>query len=240
MSAGPLVQILRLSSPHPLAVNRRAHRFEQVGARNRADRQSDALTAVQICNLMAAERHAHKIGLPFTRMITIHWQAAGLSLEDMVRATGRFIDLMTKTLARHGSKTTWLFVHENAAGNGHEKGGHVHLLAHVPAVLVSVMKKLQMRWLKQITGQPYRAKVIRSRPIGGRLGLEASNPELHLANAQTALAYILKGACPAIAPQFGLLRLQAGGRVIGKRIGTSQNIGAKARAAFLQDGRAKF
>src|SRR5690554_6441344 len=53
------------------------------GARNRADRESHALTSVQIANLGAAERHAAAIGLPFTRMITIHWQAAGLSLEAM-------------------------------------------------------------------------------------------------------------------------------------------------------------
>lgn len=34
------------------------------GVRNRADRESHALTAAQIANLKAAERHAEKIGLP--------------------------------------------------------------------------------------------------------------------------------------------------------------------------------
>ena len=34
------------------------------GARNRASRESHALTAAQIANLRAAERHATKIGLP--------------------------------------------------------------------------------------------------------------------------------------------------------------------------------
>jgi len=33
------------------------------------------------------------------------------------------------------------------------------------------------------------------------------------------------------ASQFGLERLEPGGRIIGKRCGTSQNIGAKARKA---------
>lgn len=210
------------------------------GARNRADRQSDALTAVQVCNLMAAERHARQIGLPFTRMITIHWQAAGLRLEDMVKATGRFIDLMTKALARHRSKTAWLFVHENVAGNGHEKGGHVHLLAHIPADLVPVIKKLQMRWLRRITGRPYQPKVIRSTPLGRRLRLETTNPELYLANAQQALAYLLKGAAPEVASQFGLLRQKTGGRVLGKRVGTSQNIGVKARAACSHRSKPEF
>ncbi|UNK80071.1 hypothetical protein MNQ96_02975 [Sphingopyxis granuli] len=201
------------------------------GARNRADRESHALTVAQIANLKAAERHAEKIGLPFTRMISIHWQAAGLPLAGMAKATGRFTDLMAKALARHGSGTAWLWVHENVPGNSHDKGGHCHLLAHVPADLVSRLTALQRGWLRRITGQPYQARVIHSKPIGGRLGLEAGNPDLHAVNLEVALAYVLKGASPEAASQFGLERLEAGGCIIGKRCGTSQNIGAKARKA---------
>lgn len=195
------------------------------GARNRADRESHALTAAQIGNLRAAERHAEKIGLPFTRMISIHWQAAGVPLAGMAKATYRFTDLLTKALARHGSRTAWLWTHENGDG----KGGHCHLLAHVPANLVPVVTARQRGWLNRITLRSYRARVIHSKPIGGRLGLEAGNPDLHAVNLETALAYVLKGASPEAASQFGLERLEAGGRVIGKRCGTSQNIGAKAR-----------
>jgi hypothetical protein len=197
------------------------------GARNRADRESHALTSAQIANLEAAELHARAIGLPFTRMITIHWQAAGVALADMVKATGRFLDLLTKALARNESKTAWLWTLEN----GDRKGGHCHLLVHVPAALVSILTKLQKGWLRRITGKPYRARVIHSKPIGGRLGLEAGNPELHSINLAVALGYVLKGADAVAAEQFGLERLQAGGRIIGKRCGTSQNIGAKARKA---------
>lgn len=195
------------------------------GARNRADRQSYALTVAQIANLKAAERHAEKIGLPFNRMISIHWEGAGVPLAGMAKATGRFTDLMVKTLARHGSGAAWLWTHENGDG----KGGHCHMLAHVPADLVSRLTALQRGWLRRITGQPYRARVIHSKPIGGRLGLETGNPDLHAVNLEAALAYVLKGASPEAASQFHLKRLEPGGRVIGKRCGTSQNIGAKAR-----------
>lgn len=195
------------------------------GARNRADRESHALTTPQISNLKAAERYARAIGLPFTRMITIHWQAAGVALGDMVKATGRFLDLLAKALARHKSKTAWLWTLEN----GDRKGGHCHLLVHVPAALVSILTRLQKGWLRRITGKPYRKRVIRSEPIGGRLGLEAGNPELHAINLAVALGYVLKGANAKAAEQFGLERMEAGGRIIGKRCGTSQNIGAKAR-----------
>ncbi|WP_223176472.1 hypothetical protein [Sphingomonas lutea] len=195
------------------------------GARNRAERVSYALSAAQIANLSAAGGYSVAIGLPFTRMLTIHWEAAGVPLSGMAKATGRFTDLLTKCLTRHGSKTAWLWVHENGDG----KGGHCHLLAHVPAHLVQTVASLQRGWLRRITGQPYRARVIYSKPIGGRLGLEEGNPELHAINLDAALGYLLKGASDKAAAQFRLERLEAGGRIIGKRCGTSQNIGAKAR-----------
>jgi len=195
------------------------------GARNRSNRESHALTVTQIANLTNAEGHSKAIGLPFTRMQTIHWESAGVPLEGMAKATGRYLDLLTKWLARKGCKTAWLWVHEGGEG----KGGHCHLLIHVPAELARELAAKQKGWLRRITGKPYRKRVIHSKPIGGRLGLERGNPELHAVNLEAALAYCLKGASLKAASQFGLERLEPGGRVIGKRCGTSQNIGATAR-----------
>lgn len=197
------------------------------GARNRATRESHALSAAHVANLTAATAHADAIGLPFTRMITIHWEAAGVPSNGMAKATGRYTGLLTKALARHGCRTAWLSVHENGDG----KGGHCHLLAHVPAELVAMVTGLQKRWLRNISGRPYRKRVIHSEPIGGRLGLENGNPALHAINLATALAYVLKGASNDAVSRFGLERLEPGGLVIGKRCGTSQNISAKARKA---------
>lgn len=143
------------------------------------------------------------------------------------QAPGRFIDLLSKAIHRHGSRTAYVWTHENGDG----KGGHCHILAHVPPDLVPMLTGLQMGWLRTITGQPYRKRVIHSDPIGGRLGLETSNPELHLVNVLAALAYCLKGATPDAAAKYGLGRCNEGGRIIGKRCGTSQNIGATARKA---------
>jgi hypothetical protein len=75
-----------------------------------------------------------------------------------------------------------------------------------------------------------------SKPIGGRLGLEAGNPDLHAINLEAALAYVVKGANLDAAARFALERLEPGGRVIGKRCGTSQNIGAKARREYKRSG----
>jgi len=201
------------------------------GSRNRGDRESVSLTSAQVRNLMASERHARMIGLPFTRMLTIHWEAAGVQLECMAKATGRFTDLMTKVLARHGSSTAWLWVHEGGPG----KGGHCHMLVHVPSKLVSLLLRRQMSWLRRITGKSCRTRVIHSKPIGGRLGLERSNPELHAVNLEAALAYVLKGMDSRAAREFDFTRLEPGGRVIGKRCGTSQNIGRKARSCWASD-----
>lgn len=203
------------------------------GARNRADRVSYALTLKQVGNLTAAARHAEAIGLPFTRMITIHWEGAGVPLPDLPKATGRFVDLLTKGLARHGSRTAWLWVHENGDG----KGAHCHLLVHVEPSLVPVISRLQKRWLRLIGGNPYRTGVIKSRPIGGRLGLETGNPDLHATNLNVALEYLLKGADTNTAATYELKRREDGGRIIGKRCSTSQNIGAKARKARQPDSK---
>jgi hypothetical protein len=143
----------------------------------------------------------------------------------MARATGRFLDLMGKAIRRHGGATAWVWVHEG----GKDKGGHCHLLAHVPPDLVAIISRLQMGWLRRITGKAYRARVIASRPIGGRLGLETGNPDLHAHNLAAALLYVLKGADSEAAPAFNLQRLEPGGLIIGKRCGVSQNIGPKAR-----------
>ena len=197
------------------------------GARNRADRESHALSAAHVANLTAAARHAGAIKLPLNRMVTIHWEAAGVPLAGMAKATGRFLDLLTKWLARQKSRTAWLWVHEGGDG----KGGHCHLLAHVPPECVKALTGQLRGWLGRITGNPYLRRVIHSKPIGGRLGLERGNPDVHAINLEAALSYVLKGASPEAASQFALERLEPGGRVIGKRCGTSQNIGAKARKA---------
>lgn len=196
------------------------------GARNRADRTSIELSVGQVGNLIEATGHAIAIGLPFTRFITIHWELAGIDTGRMAKATGKYLDLLTKSLRRHGSETSWLWVHED----GHGKGGHCHILVHVPADLVRIINRPRFKWLRLISGRPYRANVIHSVPIGRRLRLELTNPELYFSNVDAALGYVLKGAGPEAARRYALERLIPGGLIVGKRCGTSQNIGPKARA----------
>lgn len=195
------------------------------GSRNLANRESYALSVAHVANLKAATAHASEIGLPFTRMITIHWETLGVPLKSMAKATGRFLDYLTKWLSRCQCRTAWIWVHEN----GDVKGGHCHALAHVPSEHVKALTGRLRAWLRLISGKPYRKRAIKSKPIGRRLRLEKGNPDLHARNLESTLVYLLKGANPKAAAKFGLERLEPGGLVIGKRCGTSQNIGAKAR-----------
>ena len=216
------------SNPNDREVSKQAFNGKRRGgARNRADRTNYGLTATQVGNLHAAAFMAEKIGLPLNRFITVHWEAAGVRLENMARATGRFIDFLTRWLARQGHRTAWIWVHENGCGIG----GHCHLLAYVPPDCVTKLTAAQKRWLRRITGKPNRKGVIKSSIIGGRLGLEISNPDLYFANLETALAYVIKQADIVLTRGFH----QPGGQVIGKRCGTSQNIGAKARGQTFQE-----
>lgn len=204
-----------------------AQRTGEGGARNHSCRESYALRRAQVENLLAATSHACKVGLPFNRMITVHWEAAGIPLRGMAQATGHFIDLLSKTVARNGGRIAWAWVHEG----GDKKGGHAHILVHVPEHVIDVVTRLQKGWLRAITGVAYRRGVIRTKPIGPRRGVEMSNPPLHQENLNSAVFYILKGCAIHVAEEVGVRRLEPGGRVIGKRCGTSQNIGPKARAA---------
>lgn len=186
---------------------------------------SHHLTAKQVAGLLAAAHHAGVIGLPLNRFITIHWERAGIPLSGMVRATGRYVDLLTRWMARRDHRTAWLVVHEN----GPEKGGHCHLLAHMPAGLVQALTGQQRAILRRITGKTYRKRVLNSRPVGGKLGIDLTAPAMHAVNLAKVMHYIIKGADDDAAALLNLHRLDGGGPVIGRRCSTSQNIGAKAR-----------
>lgn len=211
----PIARGGEVSIPLPKTKNRG-------GARNRADRESNGLTSKQVAELRDASLHAFKVGLPLNRFITIDWELAGIPLQEMVGASGDFWDLLKKWLARRGFGTARVYVHENAPDS---VGGHCHMLVHVPPECVRRLVGAQKRWLRNITGRPYRKGVIKSVAIGRRLGLETANPSLYRSNLDETVAYMCKGALRPPSPRWS----QPGGLVMGKRCGTSQNIGKKAR-----------
>lgn len=195
------------------------------GARNSASRTSDALTVKQTAEIVAAAQFAARTGLPFNRHMTIHWEAAGVPDCRAAAATAAFLALARDWLRKRGAPFAWVWVRENGDG----KGSHVHILLHCRPELARDFAAMQRRWLRRVTGNPYRARIIRTARIGGTLGAAQTAPAVYAENLGAVVAYLLKGASPAAARELGLHRLEAGGRIIGKRAATSQNIGCAAR-----------
>lgn len=208
------------------------------GARNRAERETLALSLQQARGLVAAVTHATAIGLPMNRLVTVHWGALGLTDAEAAKATGRLLKLLREALAERGLPFACAWVRENDDGDG-SKGSHVHVLAHVPAAGAATLRRLRA-WARlaaggrfnkrtgRIEGPAYVADAVDTRRIGGRLSV---GRELHAVNQAMVLAYLLKGTNKQTAEKLKLERLEPGGRVIGKRAGWSENVGVKARRA---------
>jgi hypothetical protein len=89
-------------------------------------RRSTALPAKDCENLILAADHAIRIGKPLNRMLTVHFDAAGIS--NPVKATGQLLKLMGDWLRCNNTALTAVWVREA----GSAKGEHVHILLSVP------------------------------------------------------------------------------------------------------------
>jgi len=197
------------SAPSPAPLPQAGHG----GARLKASRTSDGLTLRQACLLANATMMAAHIGLPLNRHITVHWAAAGVADHRAAKATTAFLKYLRDWL---GGGTAYVWVREN----GDSKGTHLHILAHIPLGR-RMSGARSRRWLEKITGQSYRPGTIMTRCIAGH---RAPDGPIYAANLHAALDYIRKGAYPDAAAIIGIDH-ESGGRIIGKRCGTSRNIG---------------
>ena len=171
------------------------------GARNRS--VSYALTPRQVQAIYDAAEVATAAGLPFNRLVTVHWTALGVADDGAARATGKLIKLAADWCATKGTKMAWAWVRENDAGDM-SKGSHVHIMLHCPADLP--MGRMWRRWLRRLTNGKYRTGALASRTIGPTLKSCFSNPALYRENLDVVLAYVFKG-----------VDSDHGGRIIGKR-----------------------
>ena len=193
------------------------------GARNRADRSSLHLSAASVSGMKEAARFAERIGLAFNRHWTVHYQMAGIFEHDGAAFIGRLLALVRKHVHRAGGELAALWAREN----GDRKGGHVHILLHVPSGIT--LRNLTKRWIKAAGGDPAR-RVSQVRTIGGALTSAKVGGEHYRANAEAVLAYLLKAASFETGKALALPRSGEGGTIIGKRAGWTQNIGANARS----------
>ena len=190
----------------------------------RKGRRSTSLRTKDCENLILAAEHAIRIGKPLNRMLTVHFDAAGIS--DPVKATGQLLKLMGDWLRCNNSAITAVWVREAGAA----KGEHVHILLSVPPPILGSFTRMQRGWFKKI-GAAWKRGVYKSRPIGGshKLAFSKTSTNLYQQALTGALHYLLKGADYEARAAHCISKRGDGGELWGKRCSTTENIGRTAR-----------
>jgi hypothetical protein len=193
------------------------------GARNRADRTSEYLTLRQCEGLIAAADQAQRRGLSFNRHWTVHYQKAGIAEIDAARFIGRLLKLAGDYARRHNGKVAATWVRENGDG----KGGHVHILLHLPEGLE--LRGRTAQWVR-LAGGKVTLGVSVMRSIGGTIKAAGRDDAHYRKNADVVRNYLLKGADAETGAALGLARYGERGLIVGKRCGRTQNIGSGRKA----------
>ena len=175
--------------------------------------------------LIIAADEAARIGLPLNHFLSVNWEKGGVI--DDVRAIGDFWSRAKAWLVEHGAASAIIWVRETGRTNGR----HAHLLLHVPAALRGRFVHRQAGWLAQCGLK--RGKGNRNTQ---RLGKPSRRSASEIATAVTyatdlmhVVHYLTKEVEHAGRSALGISIEARGGVVIGKRSGTSQNIGRAAR-----------
>jgi len=184
----------------------------------------------EVLNIMAAGAFTARERRALNRHTTVHFDAAGIA--DPVAALRAYMKLARDWLGTWGAPFAYIWVRE--AGGG--KGEHAHILMHVPPRLIAQFARRERGWRKRIGAKPARG-AFHSTPIGRSY----RHAEMEIQYGQTyadALAgmigYLVKGADPRAVQSVGLTRVEPGGKLWGKRCGTSENIGRSARQRAIK------
>ena len=197
-----------------------------------ATRASDYLTLRQVELLRSAAAFAWASGMPLTRHVTVHLGKAGIDDADAGPLISALLKQAGDWIRYHGGTFAAAWAREYATGQ--ERGSHVHIAMHVPDCLAVGMWRAIRRWRRRsgMTAPPG-ARIQRTRVIGRILGSNRVAPEFYAANLDAVMSYLAKGGEPIPAVEALVSRpLKYGGRVIGKRCGTTRNIGAAAQRNF--------
>ncbi len=173
--------------------------------------------------------------MAFNRYWTVHYERAGIDESDGAKFVGHLLRLVKAQARRDGGDMAAIWARENGEG----KGGHVHIMMHLPAG--TYLRNRTQRWIKA-AGGTIRARVSRVQSIGGRLesanyGSDQYGREHYRANADAVLAYLLKYVEADAGRALGLARFGEAGRIVGKRAGFTQNLGQSVMAVHSASGK---
>lgn len=191
--------------------------LQQGGARLDGARASKHLSVSQCRNLLEAAYVAWENGQPFNRFITILWEQGGIDPRNNATVTGQFMKLAKDWARRHGYRMCWAWVQEYGA----VKGGHIHILLHVPAGLARQFAPMPLRWVKRLLPSAYRPKLLQSKRIGtDQMPLTA--PRYYEMLLMAKVHYMLKAAPEDVAQELHLPRHGKFCSVFGKRLAVWQ------------------
>lgn len=191
------------------------------GSRNSAVRVSFGLTYAQSRLIRASAAYAVEVGMALNRHTTFNLSQLGVAPDRGAPAVTRVTKLLREWLAKRGSTTAFLWVRE---GKG---GSHVHLVWHLPPGVP--IKRRTRAWACILAGGRAPSGSVFTTTIRGWSATTREQSALYWANLNSLVTYILKGWHD---DAMALLRSEgagSGGEVIGKRCGTSNNLGATAR-----------
>jgi len=183
---------------------------------------SHAIQRALVAELIDATSFAEWCDFPLNRFVSI--DLSGLEMRPQ-KFISSFLKRVGDWLRMNASPVAYVWVLENPPR------GHIncHILIHVPESLMRRFRLRQRHWC-ECTGAKWNKSFIRSQKVGIKPGTRDRKLSLgeRLEHTEYALCYMLKGADREICE---LLRIEwhAQGRILGKRNGTSQSIGRKAR-----------
>lgn len=187
------------------------------GARNSAGRISDHIELPTALALVDAVQRASAAGLPFNRHLTVHWQMGGITDAKAALATGKLTKLMSDWATKRGGRFAYAWVREN----GDLKGSHAHVLFHLPEGVH--LGQMTRRWTKRLFGRAATGAV-KTKSIGGSAKAAFTGSNWYQDNLASVVAYLLKGVDARSSALLDLDKSDQGGRIVGKRVGISQNI----------------
>jgi hypothetical protein len=185
-----------------------------------------------IYRLVDAVAFARSVSTPLTAHVTIIWnRAPGFSQRRWASVQTRLLHRLRGWLARRKVPVAWAFVRENVRG----RGPHTHLLLHVPPERWAAICPDLRAYLIQAGGFRIPRAVLITGDRRGTPGMVTHAQNVGL------IRYLSKGIDPDIVlPMPGgamwltdLLGVvpERQAPVLGKRVGASETIGPRARAA---------
>ncbi len=183
--------------------------------------------------LYYAKRQAQNIGLPLNTLVTINFSHTTIEPWEAVKAFGRWRISHFNKWAKRPQKgcgnpfePTYAYWFENkrdneiydAVGKGLPHNVHVQFYVHIPPIRSFNFQGRAYEWLDFIAGDFCAKEAVKIERVKKDNGV---------------IRYGTKGASKAVAGRFGAGEIQCPqGMIIGRRTGTSLNIGPSARRAM--------